>query len=200
MALQLIEKVHPDPDSNKTNHGQLRSQCDLQTAVRRSGSVTVVKGALALCFSAGVGLPLWSAGGGLRSRQQRLSVKLAHQEAFTKKACQKSETNGTTPSDVEAQLSPPYHSKDYHAWRDCKKMDAVDQGEGRNPTCTTLEFNQRAPNRILCLQARVGVPVSMPVPCRCVRAVVPVSVPVCTCWCIRVVVSMSFSVRISLRA
>ncbi|KAG1953588.1 hypothetical protein F2P79_009155, partial [Pimephales promelas] len=46
----------------------------------------------------------------------------------------KSETNGTTPSDVEAQLSPPYHSKDYHAWRDCKKMDAVDQGEGRNPT------------------------------------------------------------------
>ncbi|KAG1973366.1 hypothetical protein F2P79_000807 [Pimephales promelas] len=49
---------------------------------------------------------------------------------------QKSETNGTTPSDVEeAQLSPPYHSKDYHAWRDCKKMDAVDQGEGRNPTC-----------------------------------------------------------------
>ncbi|KAG1948300.1 four and a half LIM domains protein [Pimephales promelas] len=86
------------------------------------------------------------------SCQKRLTVTDVRSLCTGGNTSRKSETNGTTPSDVEAQLSPPYHSKDYHAWRDCKKMDAVDQGEGRNPTCTTLEFDQRAPNRILCLQ------------------------------------------------
>ncbi|XP_048011377.1 uncharacterized protein LOC125263257 isoform X3 [Megalobrama amblycephala] len=57
----------------------------------------------------------------------------------------------------------PNHSKDHHAWRDnpdCKKMDAVDRGEGRNPTwCSHGGLHHclgRSLRLLLCIQPRVS--------------------------------------------